>query len=154
MSTYGVFLVRIWSEYKSANSVQIREDTDEKKLRVWTFFAQWSFYWGGFSSWKFILHIVYIFKLIWNFSTKYCHLDQRFRNVFKSVLSLFELSVHAQFSLVQISWRSDASTVVSWQFIFHEIPLSGFFMKYPNSGSIKNASCKFSRCGMLENISV
>ena len=34
---YGVFLVRIF-----LYSVQIQETTDQKKLRVWTFFTQWN----------------------------------------------------------------------------------------------------------------
>ena len=37
---------RIWTEYgnlgsKSPYSVQIRENTDQKKLRIWTLFTQW-----------------------------------------------------------------------------------------------------------------
>ena len=50
VSKYGVFswsvFSCIWTEYgdlrsKSSYSVQIRENTDQKKLRVWTLFTQW-----------------------------------------------------------------------------------------------------------------
>ena len=44
---------RIWTEYgdllrKSPYSVRIRENTDQKKLRSWTFFSQWQHYFLGF----------------------------------------------------------------------------------------------------------
>ena len=42
---WSVFF-RIWTKYgdllyKSPNSVRIRENTDQKKLHIWTLFTQW-----------------------------------------------------------------------------------------------------------------
>ena len=42
-SKYGVFLIRIFPY-----SVQMRENTDQKKLCIWTLFTQWKSYWSLF----------------------------------------------------------------------------------------------------------
>ena len=45
----GPFFFRIWTEYGemrsiSPYSVRVRENTDQKKLRIWTIFTRWSAY--------------------------------------------------------------------------------------------------------------
>ena len=60
----------------------------EVYLHVHTFVdAENVLLWKFSASGKFSLHIVYIFKLTWNLSTKFWHSDQRLdRNIFTSVL--------------------------------------------------------------------
>ena len=35
---------RIWTEYGDLLRIRMRENTDKKKLRIWTLFTQWNFH--------------------------------------------------------------------------------------------------------------
>ena len=59
------------------------------------------FTWWKFSTlWKFSLHIVYIFKKVWNFLAKFWYSDQVFySNIFKPLYLKAETSAHAQLAI-------------------------------------------------------
>ena len=64
------------------------------------------------TSWKFSLHIVYIFKKAWNFLTKFCYSDQ----IFTSLCIKLETSEHEHAHLtITLSYILFANILTKYQ---------------------------------------
>ena len=102
--------------------VMINEDVYRGSRIIWWFQIMLSlFSRNSWISWKFSLHIVYIFKMAWSFWTELWHFERRFnRNIFKPLSAHVHLAIIYQyrvFTNLKMDTIDDVINVVTRLFL-------------------------------------